>query len=97
MPFLTAGWRDLVLVTYAVPPEALAPHLPPGCEPDLREGKAFVSLVAFDFVDTRVLGVRWPGGDLSIIAGIVILAVIGGGAARFLGFRKVGVTAKAKT
>ncbi len=28
---------------------------------DEREGRAFVSLVAFDFPDTRVLGVPWPG------------------------------------
>ena len=59
--FLTARWSNLVLVTYAVPPAALQPLLPPSCEPDLIDGQAFVSLVAFDFLDTRVLGVRWPG------------------------------------
>src|SRR5262249_25707249 len=35
--------------------------LPPGCALDRYNGSAFVSLVAFDFVDTRVIGVRWPG------------------------------------
>jgi uncharacterized protein len=60
VPFLTARWTDLVLVTYAVPPETLAPHLPPDCEPDLREGSAFVSLVAFDFKAVRVRGIPWP-------------------------------------
>jgi hypothetical protein len=60
VPFLTARWTDLVLVTYAVPPEALAVHLPPGYEPDLRDGSAFVSLVAFDFKKVRVRGIPWP-------------------------------------
>jgi len=61
MPFLTARWSNLCLLTYAVPPALLAPRLPPGCALDTRDGQAFVSLVAFDFLDTRVLGVPWPG------------------------------------
>jgi uncharacterized protein YqjF (DUF2071 family) len=60
-PFLTAQWRNLFLATYAVPPSLLTPRLPPGLELDTRNGDAFVSLVAFEFVDTRVLGVPWPG------------------------------------
>lgn len=60
-PFLTAEWRNLFLATYAVPPSLLKPHLPAGLELDTREGNAFVSLVAFQFVDTRVFGVGWPG------------------------------------
>ncbi len=60
-PFLTARWERLALLTYAVPPDVLRPYLPPGLEPDTRDGHAFVSLVGFDFLDTRVLGVPWPG------------------------------------
>jgi uncharacterized protein YqjF (DUF2071 family) len=60
-PFLTCEWRNLFLATYAVPPSLLQPRLPPGLELDLRGGSAFVSLVAFQFVNTRVLGVAWPG------------------------------------
>jgi uncharacterized protein YqjF (DUF2071 family) len=60
-PFLTARWSNLAILTYAVPPEVLQPHLPPGLELDTGDGSAFVSLVAFDFLDTRVLGVPWPG------------------------------------
>lgn len=49
-PFLTCEWRNLFLVTYAVPPSLLKPYVPPGLELDLRNGDAFVSLVAFDFL-----------------------------------------------
>lgn len=60
-PFLTARWENLCLFTYAVPPERLQPRLPPGLELDLRGDQAFVSLVAFQFRNTCVLGVPWPG------------------------------------
>lgn len=59
--FLRAEWRRLCLLTYAVEPARLEPFLPPGLELDLRDGQAFVSLVAFDFLRTRVFGVPWPG------------------------------------
>jgi len=62
MRFLSAIWSNLALITYAVPVETLEPCLPPGCTADLGwEGKAHVSLVAFDFLKTRVLGIGWPG------------------------------------
>ena len=54
-------WSNLALVTYAVMPEVLRELVPPGCELDLRRELAFVSLVAFDFLDTRVMGLPWPG------------------------------------
>jgi uncharacterized protein YqjF (DUF2071 family) len=60
-PFLTARWTNLFLATYAVPDELLLKRVPPGLELDRRDGQPFVSLVAFDFLDTRVLGVPWPG------------------------------------
>lgn len=58
--FLTARWQHLILANYAVEPALLAPHLPPGLELDLFEGQPHVSLVAFDFLDTHVLGLPWP-------------------------------------
>lgn len=61
MPFLSARWQNLLLVTWAVPPALLERRLPPGLKLDLRGDTAFVSLVAFDFLDTRVLGIPWPG------------------------------------
>jgi uncharacterized protein YqjF (DUF2071 family) len=60
-PFLTAQWRNLFLATYAVPPALLEKRLAPGLSLDLRDGSAFVSLVAFEFQRTRVLGIPWPG------------------------------------
>jgi uncharacterized protein YqjF (DUF2071 family) len=51
-PFLTAEWRNLFLVSYAVPPALLENRLPPGLTLDLRDGNAFVSLVAFEFLKT---------------------------------------------
>lgn len=59
--FLTARWSNLINLTYRVPPELLRPHLPAGVELDVQEGRAFASLVAFDFLDTRVGGIPWPG------------------------------------
>jgi uncharacterized protein len=49
-PFLTCEWKNLFLATYAVSPALLKPHLPSGLELDLRDGDAFVSLVAFEFL-----------------------------------------------
>jgi len=59
--FLTAEWRHLCLFTYEVPPERLQDWCPPGTELDLLDGRAHLSLVAFDFLNTRVGGVAWPG------------------------------------
>jgi uncharacterized protein YqjF (DUF2071 family) len=61
LAFLTARWSHLFLATYPVPPALLEGRLPPGLELDTRQGQAFVSLVAFEFLDTRVLGIPWPG------------------------------------
>jgi hypothetical protein len=68
-PFLSARWERLILVTYAVNPAMLAAHVPPGCVLDEHPawpGRGLVSLVAFEFLDTRVKGVRWrvPGTGL---------------------------------
>ena len=60
-PFLTARWRYLAMLNYEVPPEALAPLVPAGTELDSWQGKTFVSVVGFLFLDTRVLGIAIPG------------------------------------
>jgi uncharacterized protein len=58
--FLTADWRDLIMANYEVSPEILNDFVPKGVSLDLHEGQCFVSLVAFMFVETRVLGVAMP-------------------------------------
>ncbi len=58
--FLTAEWRSLVMLNYAVDPAILAGHLPRGLELDLWQGEALVSMVGFRFLHTRVLGVAVP-------------------------------------
>jgi len=59
--FLTARWQNLILANYAVPESLLRPLLPPGVELDIREGQCWASLVGFQFLETRVLGISWPG------------------------------------
>ena len=60
-PFLTADWRHLVIVNYEVGPGVLTAYLPAGVELDTWEGKTLASIVAFEFSNTRVLGVGIPG------------------------------------
>jgi len=58
--FLTARWHNLILAQYAVPEATVRPYLPPGVEPDRFRDRCFVSLVGFQFLHTKVLGVGWP-------------------------------------
>lgn len=58
--FLTAEWRDLAMFNFRVAPETLAPFVPPGTEIDFFDGHTFVSVVAFRFADTRILGLPIP-------------------------------------
>ncbi len=58
--FLTAKWNDLIMANYEVDAGLLALRVPPGTDVDLNDGKCFVSLVGFMFLDTRVLGIPVP-------------------------------------
>lgn len=58
--FLTARWQDLIMANYEVDPSMLASRVPTGTKLDLFEGRCFVSLVGFMFLDTRVLGLPIP-------------------------------------
>lgn len=60
-PFLTAQWRHLAIVNFRVDPAQLAPLVPRGTELDLFHGEAYVSLVGFQFLDTRLAGWSIPG------------------------------------
>lgn len=55
-PFLSAQWRWLCVVNYAVDPALLAPFLPAGLAIDFFQEQTFVSLVGFRFLRTAVLG-----------------------------------------
>jgi len=56
--FLSAEWRNLVVLNFEIAPERLLPYLPRGTELDTFEGRSFVSMVGFRFLDTRLWG--WP-------------------------------------
>lgn len=58
--FLTARWEDLIMANYEVEPSLLASRVPVGTELDMQDGKCFISLVGFMFLDTRVMGLSVP-------------------------------------
>ena len=60
-PFLTAEWRKLILVNYIINPAILKKYLPYKTELDLWQGKCYVSLVGFMFLNTKVKGCKLPG------------------------------------
>ena len=55
--FLSAEWRDLVMLNYAVDPEILRRYVPAGVERDTFAGRTFLSLVGFRFLRTKLYGV----------------------------------------
>lgn len=59
-PFLTAEWKHLAMLNYEIEPSVLAPFVPAGTELDVWNGKTFVSVVGFLFLNTRVFGVAIP-------------------------------------
>ena len=58
--FLLAEWKNLVMANYIVDPALLQKYLPNKTELDFYEGKCYVSLVGFMFMNTRVLGFKIP-------------------------------------
>jgi uncharacterized protein YqjF (DUF2071 family) len=58
--FLTAGWHDLAMLNFPVEPGLLEPYLPAGTELDYWQGRPYVSVVGFRFVNTTVLGIPLP-------------------------------------
>jgi Uncharacterized conserved protein len=55
--FLSAQWKYLAMLNYEVDPRLLADFIPSGTELDTWNGKAFISLVGFRFLNTRLFGV----------------------------------------
>lgn len=58
--FLTAEWRNLIMLNYEIEPGILLPRVPQGTELDFWNGKAYVSMVGFQFLNTRVLRLPIP-------------------------------------
>jgi uncharacterized protein len=60
-PFLTAYWKYLAMLNFAIDPCLLAPRVPLGTELDFYHGDTHVSVVGFLFHDTLLLGLPIPG------------------------------------
>lgn len=59
-PFLTAEWCHLAMLNYEVDPALLRHFAPRGTALDSWNGKTFVSMVGFLFLNTRVMGIPIP-------------------------------------
>ncbi|WP_294286462.1 DUF2071 domain-containing protein [uncultured Chryseobacterium sp.] len=60
MNFLKAEWRKLAIINYEINPGILLSYLPAGTELDFYQGKCYISLVGFMFLNTRFLGIPIP-------------------------------------
>lgn len=58
--FLTAEWKNLVMLNYAVDPALLQPFVPSGTELDSFQGQTYASLIGFEFNRTRLAGTPVP-------------------------------------
>jgi uncharacterized protein YqjF (DUF2071 family) len=58
--FLKAEWRKLAIANYEVSPEILKNYLPAYTELDSWNGKYYVSLIGFMFLNTKMLGLKIP-------------------------------------
>jgi uncharacterized protein len=54
--FLSAEWRNLLMLNYEVDPAILRKYVPCGVELDSFAGRTFVSLVGFQFMRTKLYG-----------------------------------------
>lgn len=58
--FLSAEWRHLVMLNYAVSPSLLEPFVPAGTELDSFQDKTYLSLIGFEFNRTHLAGIPAP-------------------------------------
>lgn len=59
-PFLTASWRNLLMINFEVSPSLLQPYLPRHTELDTWNNTHYVSLVGFLFEGTKLKGISFP-------------------------------------
>lgn len=58
--FLRAEWKNLLIANFICDEKILQKHLPAKTELDTFESNNLVSLVAFQFLQTSVLGIKFP-------------------------------------
>jgi len=58
--FLTAEWRHLVMLNFEIDPGRLGHLLPAGTELDFWDGRTYLSLVGFRFLNTKLRGFAIP-------------------------------------
>lgn len=58
--FLRAQWKNLLMANFICDEKILLKYLPAKTELDSFQGNHFVSVVAFQFLETAVLGVKFP-------------------------------------
>jgi uncharacterized protein YqjF (DUF2071 family) len=58
--FLTAEWKKLAIANYAIDPQILLPYMPYKTALDTWNGKCYISLVGFRFVNTKLKGLPIP-------------------------------------
>ena len=58
--FLTGEWKKLVMINYIIDKHILEKYLPKGTEIDLFEGKCYISLIGFMFMNTKLKGISIP-------------------------------------
>jgi uncharacterized protein YqjF (DUF2071 family) len=59
-PFLTAEWRNLLMINFEADPAVLQPYVPHHTELDTWNNTHYASLVGFLFTNTRVMGLSLP-------------------------------------
>lgn len=59
-PFLTAEWRNLLMINFEADPAVLQPFVPHHTELDTWNNTHYASLVGFLFTNTRVMGLSLP-------------------------------------
>jgi uncharacterized protein len=52
--FLTAEWKNLLMLNYATDPDLLLPFVPAGTELDYHDSTAYASVIGFEFNKTRM-------------------------------------------
>jgi uncharacterized protein YqjF (DUF2071 family) len=58
--FLSAEWKNLLMLNYAVDPSLLERLVPSGTELDTFDGVTYLSLVGFEFNRTHMFGFAMP-------------------------------------